>query len=275
MSVITVGPFAIPLERIVLVIALVSAVLALRWFRAEDRRALEPAIWIALVAGVVAARLVYVAMHWDAYRSEAWRALALWEDGYAWSAGIVVGLLAAAGFAGHTRQRVVRLVLPAMAGAIVWMAGSALVDASQRDTLITAVPSDTWLEDLSGRPVMPAAYLGKPTVLNLWATWCPPCRREMPALAAAQQQRADVNFVFVNQGEGTAAIERFLHGSGLQLSNIVLDPQQAFGSHAGNALPTTLFFDARGRLADVRVGELSPATLSQRLGALSVAGGAP
>jgi thiol-disulfide isomerase/thioredoxin len=122
------------------------------------------------------------------------------------------------------------------------------------------------LSSLEGRPVSLAGFAGKPTVVNLWATWCPPCRREMPALQQAQDANPDVNIVFVDQGEEPGAIAAFLDQTGLALRNVLVDPQSSAGATLGySALPTTLFFDAQGRLAGVRIGELSQATLNQRL----------
>src|SRR5690606_41651094 len=58
------------------------------------------------------------------------------------------------------------------------------------------------LTDLSERPIDLARLAGdRPTVVSLWATWCPPCIREMPVLEDAQQRYPGVNFVFANQGE--------------------------------------------------------------------------
>ena len=54
------------------------------------------------------------------------------------------------------------------------------------------------LRDIQGKPAALQDYVGKPLVVNLWATWCPPCRREMPVLAKAQQDNTEVNFLFVN-----------------------------------------------------------------------------
>jgi thiol-disulfide isomerase/thioredoxin len=128
------------------------------------------------------------------------------------------------------------------------------------------------LSSLEGRSVSLADFAGAPTVVNLWATWCPPCRREMPALQQAQAAHPDVNFVFVNQGEESRGIAAFLDRQGLALRNVLVDPQSRTGVALGHsALPTTLFFDAHGRLADTRIGELSQATLTQRLAGLRAA----
>ena len=111
---------------------------------------------------------------------------------------------------------------------------------------------------------------GVPTVVNLWATWCPPCRREMPVLGAAQQARPDVHFVFLNQGESAQQVATYLARSGLALRNVLLDGRGEAGATLGHrSLPTTLFFDASGRLVDTRVGELSEASLAERLATLS------
>ena len=107
---------------------------------------------------------------------------------------------------------------------------------------------------------------GKPLVVNLWATWCPPCRREMPVLAAAQQRETGVNFVFANQAESRATVMRYLTTSQLDLANVTLDRYSELGNVAGSGiLPATLFYDGSGRLVDTYLGELSAATLEKKL----------
>ena len=138
-------------------------------------------------------------------------------------------------------------------------------------------PAPRELPDLTfagpqGAPTSLTAFRGRIVLLNVWATWCPPCRREMPALQRAQAANPDVNIVFVNQGEDARTIVAFLDRQGLALRNVLVDPQNSVGAALGHSgLPTTLFFDAQGRLADTRIGELSQATLAQRLARIRAA----
>jgi len=123
---------------------------------------------------------------------------------------------------------------------------------------------------LSGESTNLAALAdGKPMVVNLWASWCPPCRREMPVLAAAQKQEAWASFVFANQGENRATVQRYLSASQLDLANVMLDRDTQLGFVAGSGtLPITLFYDASGRLVDTHLGALSAASLANKLNPL-------
>jgi len=107
---------------------------------------------------------------------------------------------------------------------------------------------------------------GRPLVVNLWATWCPPCRHEMPLLADAQRRRPDVAFAFANQGEDAATAQRYLADSGLALDHVLLDPGRAIGAATGSrALPVTLFYAADGRLVETHVGALTAGSLEAAL----------
>jgi len=122
------------------------------------------------------------------------------------------------------------------------------------------------LSSLQGANVSLAQFEGKPTVVNIWATWCPPCLREMPVLHEAQVRYPAVNFVFVNQGESAQRVGSWLAARNLPLRNVLLDTRgQALESFNQRGLPTTLFFDAKGRLISTRTGELSAATLAEKL----------
>lgn len=92
----------------------------------------------------------------------------------------------------------------------------------------------------------------------------------MPVLQRAQAEHPGVHFVFVNQGESADKVGGWLRARGFLMHNVLLDGTgQAGAAFKQRALPTTLFFDARGRLVSMRVGELSAATLTERLQALA------
>jgi thiol-disulfide isomerase/thioredoxin len=102
-------------------------------------------------------------------------------------------------------------------------------------------------------------------VVNLWASWCGPCRQEMPVLAQAQRQQPHIAFVFVNQGETADVVRRYLAGSGLALKEVLLDPASSVGAAvASRGLPTTLFYDAQGRQVDAHFGVLNAAALAAK-----------
>ena len=115
------------------------------------------------------------------------------------------------------------------AGALAWGALFAAILLMDN----TSLPKGS-LTTLAGEPVNLAALAaGKPMVVNLWATWCPPCRREMPVLAAAQKQETGVTFVFVNQGETGTTAQRYFTSVGLDVANVVLDPGAGIGREVG------------------------------------------
>src|SRR3546814_17854706 len=109
----------------------------------------------------------------------------------------------------------------------------------------------TELGTLDGGSTKLSAMTGEPMVVNLWATWCPPCRREMPVLAKAQEERGDVTFVFVNQGEYESEIRDYMRESHLQLSNVILEHFSSVIQESGTRVAhKTLDLQAEGRLVD-------------------------
>ncbi len=158
-----------------------------------------------------------------------------------------------------------RTVLALVFWVVAWqgvMAGLRLIDKPKL--------SEIQVTMLSGESTNLAALAaGKPMIVNLWASWCPPCRREMPLLAAAQKQDTWASFAFANQGENRATVQNYLSAGQLELANVVLDRDTRIGFVAGSsALPITLFYDASGELVATHLGALSAASLTKRLSAL-------
>lgn len=95
----------------------------------------------------------------------------------------------------------------------------------------------------------------------------------MPVLAAAQQRDRGITFVFANQREEAAPVADYLRGGGLALDNVLLDQAGAVGRAVGSSgMPTTLFYDARGRLVDAHLGPVSAASLEAKLAHIRTAG---
>jgi thiol-disulfide isomerase/thioredoxin len=264
-----IGPLSLPYTVLLTLVAIaLGGFVAHRLARAAGTEA-EPTLTQMLLVGLVAARLAFVLRWRDQYFELPLSILNIRDGGWEPAAGVVVALL----FGLQRAQRQAGLRKPVLAAALI--TGTVLLLGGIATFLVpssVAPLPPLSLSSLEGRPVSLADFAGKPTVVNLWATWCPPCRREMPALQQAQATNPDVNIVFVNQGEEAATIAAFLDRQGLSLSNVLVDPQSSTGAALGHsALPTTLFFDAHGRLAGTRIGELSQATLTQRLASLRAA----
>jgi thiol-disulfide isomerase/thioredoxin len=264
-----IGPLSLPVSVLLALAAIIlGGFIANRIARAADID-IEPTLTYMLLVGLAAARLAFVLQWREQYFDQPLSILNIRDGGWEPLAGVVAALL----FGLHRARRQAGLRKPVLAaalttGGVLLLGGIATFMMSP--PAVTLPPLS--LSALDGRSVTLADFAGKPTVVNLWATWCPPCRREMPALQQAQAAHPDVNFVFVNQGEEAATIVAFLDRQGLALRNVLVDPQSSTGAALGHsALPTTLFFDAHGRLASTRIGELSQATLTQRLASLRAA----
>jgi peroxiredoxin len=121
------------------------------------------------------------------------------------------------------------------------------------DFALTTVTGETFkLSDLRGTPV----------VLNFWATWCPPCRSEMPELQAASQRMAgQVAIVGVDQAETPAQVQAFAQGAGITYPIPLDERADASRLYAVRSLPTTFFIDRTGVIRQVQIGPVTTATL--------------
>jgi thiol-disulfide isomerase/thioredoxin len=121
--------------------------------------------------------------------------------------------------------------------------------------------------ELDGKPLDSSAYAGKIIVYNVWGSWCAPCRKEAPALAAAAKRTAGTaQFLGINTRDLDPGPARaFVRTQGLGFPSFY-DPQGElllkFGSQLSpNAIPTTIVVDAQGRLAARVLGEVTETTI--------------
>lgn len=246
-------------------IGIASSVAVAVWFRRRRHVDILSKLATLTVAAFVAARIAFILQHRDSYGASPALMLDITDGGFSAMAGLfiafVVGAELTKGTAGEPARR--PLVIASLTGCAVWVAGTvATLDFAPARVAVPLVQ----LERLDGGTVQLRTFTDKPMVINLWATWCPPCRREMPVLRDAQRRHPDITFVFVNQGESAPAIRRFLAAERLRIDNVFLDPVSAVSRNMNAfAYPTTLFFDNRGMLFMRQVGGVTAASLEERL----------
>ena len=107
----------------------------------------------------------------------------------------------------------------------------------------------------------------KPRIINYWATWCPPCIREMPRLIDAANTHSDnIEFMFVNQFQNPLEIKEFEKRYNLRIPYLVInDGLDEQLNRFGEALPTTIFLDKSDKVIYQHVGEISNATLHKKI----------
>jgi peroxiredoxin len=125
---------------------------------------------------------------------------------------------------------------------------------------------DFTLTSVSGEKFKLSALRGTPVVLNFWATWCPPCRAELPELQAASERLAgQVAIIGVNQGEDGTKVRAFASDLGLTFE-MPLDERAAISqTYGARSLPTTFFIDRTGVIRRIQIGGVTEATLTQFL----------
>lgn len=262
---ISVGPFSVQVVAVLAAVLLawaVSRMVARRIpgapYKAAGGMLLDAVFW-----GLAAARLGYIAQWWEEYAQSPMSMISIGDQGFSWWIGV---LAASALIWWRTRSsRVLRrpVLVGITAGLLSWFAAGGVLDLLQRSA--PPLPALA-LATLDEQPVILNSYGGRPVVLNLWASWCPPCRREMPVFERAQAQYPDIAFVMVNQGESAQQARAFLESQRLKLKDVLLDPSsQTMQAVASRGLPTTLFFDEQGRLVDTHLGELTMASLKNTM----------
>jgi len=145
-----------------------------------------------------------------------------------------------------------------------WSSAIAARSAAQPDP-----PIDFELRDLQGKAVKLSQFRGHPIVLDFWATWCPPCRKQIPELKSLYSRFAKSDGLVVIgvacdtvQGDGTEAVAPFV--SKLKINYpIVMASEPVVDSLGVEAIPTTLFVGPDGRLFGKILGAGRPGELTE------------
>lgn len=260
MNAVSLGPFAFDAVRLAAGVAiglfLLVVAIAARRRPADQRRAAEAWAGWAVLAWIVGARIGFVLTHRGDFADAPLDALKLWQGGFsAWAGWVAAGIVLAVALM-RGRGAVLRPLL--IAGAVTAIAHQAVTSALPRPQM--ELPAMELLA-LDGSPVQLAGR-DRVTVVNLWATWCPPCRREMPMMTQMAADMPEVDFVFANQGESADQIFAFLTAENLPVEGMLRDPRgYLMGRLGAVGLPSTLVFNKSGTLVGAQTGEISAPAL--------------
>ena len=176
------------------------------------------------------------------------------------------------------------LVLGLVAGLLVFVGLPAwpTAETAAQGTPATPAPApvvgapapDFTLEDLGGNPVRLADQQGQVVLVNFWATWCGPCRLEMPELQARYDALKDQGFTVLAVNLDEPREDAALFAQDLSLSfPVLLDPGATVNDlYRVRGYPTTYFIDRDGNVDALHVGILSAAQLDEYLAALGLSG---
>lgn len=124
--------------------------------------------------------------------------------------------------------------------------------------------------DADGTEVKLSDYVGKPIVLNFWASWCSPCKSEMPEFNAAWEElEGEVQFLMVNMTDGARetveSAREYVEGEGFTFPVLFDTKSEAAIAYSAYSLPTTYFIDAEGYVTARAVGAIDGETLQKGL----------
>ena len=117
---------------------------------------------------------------------------------------------------------------------------------------------DFQLQDLDGQTVSLGEFRGRPVMVNFWATWCGPCRMEMPYIEEVSNDpdwtETGLVILAVNPGESAAIAGQFMEDNGLTFPVLLDIKTEVAKAYNVSAIPTTYFVDKNGIIKDVKIG---------------------
>jgi thiol-disulfide isomerase/thioredoxin len=285
----TIGPVLVPTLPVSVILSLLVAIWAARLIAGYMQldapwtsRVAEASAWL----GLIGARLGFVIANWSAFGDAPWTALYLWQPGYLPAAGLLAGMSyvfwRVCRYQLRERLRYLRALGTGFAvGALLLGAVVIAMQIRLEPDVLRAgdtVP-DFALWTLDGKPARFSSLRGQAVVLNFWATWCPPCRRELPLLEAIQKEyRArGLTIVGVDIDEPIGLVRPYIQSIGVTYPIWVDAPasqpgydrtREVYYRFGGIGLPTTFFINRNGVIRESHIGELNRAFLQNRIEAM-------
>jgi len=159
-------------------------------------------------------------------------------------------------------NRALRVIILASAITLILvLAGCSTDSEPSQGPQVGNQATDFQLLSLDGQEVSLSQFLGKPVLINFWASWCGPCRDEMPFLQEVFEDKewAEQGLVLlaINVGESQAKVEEFMDSYGLSFT-VLLDPDLDIARmYRARSIPMTFFIDRNGIIKDVKFGSFA------------------
>jgi cytochrome c biogenesis protein CcmG/thiol:disulfide interchange protein DsbE len=135
--------------------------------------------------------------------------------------------------------------------AVVLVAAAACASPTAATTAQAVPAPDFSVQDLDGQTRTLASYSGKVLIVNFWATWCPPCRREIPDFIAAYKEHRDEGLeiigLSVDETSGPALLE-WVKKQGINYPIALATPEIVRAFEPGDFIPATIIVDRKGQI---------------------------
>lgn len=190
----------------------------------------------------------------------------------------------------HMKQNIIIIILSVLLVALIAVAvvayntlsetyvpNEALPDSTGDDTAAPSkLASDFSMADAEGNTVKLSDFFGKPIVINFWATWCGPCKVELPTFESAYAEYGEeVTFIMLNLTDGyqetVEGVKEFVADGGYTFPvyyDTELDGANTYGAYS---IPMTVFINADGAITYTKVGIISESALTKNIEALLAA----
>jgi len=156
----------------------------------------------------------------------------------------------------------------------VWIWAFRVPDSSAGDHSVAPqkgfLAPDFVLSTLDGGRMRLSDLRGRPVLVNFWASWCGPCRAEMPHIQAAHEAHTGEGLIVVgvNQMESQATVAQFVNEFGLTFPVPLDRDGDVSDDYRARALPTSFFVDADGVIRDVVIGPMTSGLIESKLEAI-------